>query len=141
VASPERREVQEAPAEPAPQPSAPPAAPAPTEAPAQEAAAQDLPAGLAPDQIQRVLGANRKPVDACLRNPSRGLDQPLGARQFTLHFMVLPEGTVNYPTIDDVAISSAPLGQCLKAAARALSFPAFRGDPIPVDQVLSISGK
>ncbi len=141
VASSPRREVKEAAPEPAPQPVAAPPAQPPTEAAAREDTGPDLPVGLAPEQIQRVLGANRKSLDACLRNPSRGLDQPLGARQITLHFMVLPEGTVNYPTIDDVAISSAPLGQCLKTAARALSFPAFRGDPVPVDEVLSISGK
>ena len=98
------------------------------------------PAGLAQGDIQRVLGSSRKAFDACLRDWSRGIDDP-GARQITLRFTVEPEGTVSYPTIDDVTISGAPVGQCLKAAARGMNFPVFRGDPVKVDAPIAIPPK
>ena len=74
-------------------------------------------------------------------NPWRGLEQPLGARQVTVRFTVAPEGTVFYPTIDDVAISAAPVGQCLKSAVRSLRFPPFRGDSAKVDAPVSIPAR
>jgi len=136
VAKAERRDTVPPPAEPAQAP-APPAAAEPE---ARESELQPS-AGLTPDEVQRVLGTGRRAFDACLRDPSRGLDQPIGPRQVTLRFTVEPEGKVSYPTIDDVTISAAPLGQCLKAAARGLSFPAFRGDPVKVDVPIAIPAK
>jgi hypothetical protein len=59
----------------------------------------------------------------------------------SVRFTVEPEGTVAYPTIDDVAISAAPVGQCLKAAVRSLRFPAFRGDPVKADAPVSIPAR
>lgn len=123
-----------------------PAAPAPaasaTAAPPAASAQPEpaAPAGLAQGDIQRVLGSSRKAFDACLRDWSRGIDDP-GARQITLRFTVEPEGTVSYPTIDDVTISGAPVGQCLKAAARGMNFPVFRGDPVKVDAPIAIPPK
>ena len=143
VAAAERHDAPEAEATTTAPPAqgAPPAAPAPAEAAGEQAAAADLPNGLTPEQIHRVLGGARRSIDACLKNPSRGLDQPLGERQVTLRFVVEPGGSVTYPTIDDVTISSAPVGQCLKAAAKALTFPAFRGDPVSVDQAVNIPAR
>jgi len=133
VASASRQE----PAEPAA--AASPPSPPPAASPAQPEAGE--PEGLTPEQIQKALRASRKALDDCLRDPWRGLEQPLGARQVTLRLTVAPEGTVNYPTIDDVAISSAPVGQCLKTAARGLTFPSFQGDPVKVDVPINIPAK
>jgi hypothetical protein len=58
-----------------------------------------------------------------------------------MRFMVGPDGTVNYPIIDDVAVSSAPVGQCLKTAAKGLTFPQFGGDPIKVDVPVQLPEK
>ena len=133
----ERREPVPSSAEPSPAA----AAPAPSPEPEAREPEPQLPAGLSPEEVQRVVGTGRHAFDVCLREPSRGLDQPIGARQVTLRFTVEPEGRVSYPTIDDVTISGAPLGQCLKAAARGLSFPAFSGDPVKVDVPIAIPGK
>lgn len=122
-----------------PRAAAPPAPPEPDRA-SQDADA-DLPTGLAPEEVQKVIAASRKAFDTCLRNPSRGLDQTLGARQITLHFTVQSGGSVAYPTIDDVATSSAPVGQCLKKSAAGLAFPAFRGEPVQVDLPIAIPAK
>ncbi|HET6414520.1 MAG TPA: hypothetical protein VFG53_20895 [Anaeromyxobacter sp.] len=132
-----RREPVSSPAEPSPAAALPAASPEPE---ARERESQ-LPTGLSPEEVQRVVGTGRRAFDVCLREPSRGLDQPIGARQVTLRFTVEPEGRVSYPTIDDVTISGAPLGQCLKNAARGLSFPAFSGDPVKVDVPIAIPGK
>lgn len=132
------------PARPAQHAAVQPPPPAPNAAAAPEPAApapSELPAGLTDAEIQRVLGTARGAFQKCLRDPSRGLPEPLGARQVTLRFNVSPGGEVSYATIDDVAISSAPVGQCLKSAARALVFPAFRGDPLRVDAPVSIPGR
>jgi hypothetical protein len=146
VAKPERKPKVEKPdsAEPASPPggtlaaSAPPSQRAPDDHPAPDSA---LSAGLGQEEIQRVLGTGHAAVEACLRDPWRGLDQPLGARQVTVRFTVAPEGTVLYPTIDDVTIASAPVGQCLKSAVRTLRFPAFRGDPVKVDAPVAIPAR
>jgi len=132
VATSERRETPDAPTAAAP----PPAAASPGAEP--EA---DEPTGLSQDQIRRALAGGRKGFDACLKDPWRGLDQPVGPRQITLRFTVSPEGTVGYATIDDVTISGAPVGQCLKAAARGLTFPSFQGDPVKVDAPITIPAK
>jgi hypothetical protein len=118
-------------------PSAPAAAP-PAPPPGGDATERTE---LTPEQIQRVLAGARGAFDACLRDAPRGADQPGSARQVTVRFMVAPEGTVSYPTIDDVTVSAAPMGQCLKAAARALTFPEFKGDPVKVDAQITIPGK
>jgi len=141
VASADHRDAQEADAAPPAAPAPAPAAPATAEASGEQGGAAELPNGLTSEQIRHVLGSARKSFDSCLKNPSRGLDQPLGERQVTLRFVVEPEGSVTYPTIDDVAVSSTPVGQCLKAAAKALSFPAFRGDPVSVDQAVNIPAR
>jgi hypothetical protein len=126
---------------------APQAAPAPTpaaaEPPARPAPAPEGPVldELPPQEIQRVLAGARSAFDGCLRDPSRGLDQPLGERRVTLRFNIEPEGTVSYPTLDDVTISGAPVGQCLKDAARRLRFPAFAGDPVKVDHPIAIPAR
>jgi DNA-directed RNA polymerase subunit RPC12/RpoP len=119
---------------------APAPAPSAVTAPEPEASASasSLPVGLTDDEIQKVLGTARTAFQKCLRDPSRGLTEPIGGRQVTLRFNVSPSGEVSYATIDDVAISSAPVGQCLKTAARGLVFPAFRGDSIKVDAPVSI---
>jgi hypothetical protein len=132
----DRREVAKAEQ---PRAAATPASPEPDRAP-QDADA-DLPTGLAPEEVQKVIAASRKAFDTCLRNPSRGLDQTLGARQITLHFTVQSGGSVAYPTIDDVTTSSAPVGQCLKKTAAALAFPAFKGEPVKVDLPIEIPAK
>lgn len=134
VASVERRGA----TEPRPREAASDAPPSPAVA---GQAATAIPATLSHGDISRILGGSRRAFDACLKDPSRGLDQPLGARQITLRFTVVPDGSVNYPTIDDVTISSAPVGQCIKAAARALRFPGFSGDPVKVDTPLSIPAR
>jgi outer membrane biosynthesis protein TonB len=127
----------------APPPAAPKAAPTPAPAPESAATAAQpppsaLPLGLTDAEIQKALGSGRSAFQKCLRDPSRGLSDPIGGRQVTLRFNVAPSGEVGYATIDDVVISSAPVGQCLKSAARTLVFPAFRGDPIKVDAPVSI---
>jgi hypothetical protein len=119
---------------PAPEPAAPPPAPEPA---AEPPPARELTQG----DIQKVLGSNRKAFDACLKDPWRGTDQPAGARQITVRFTIDPEGTVGYPTIDDVAVSGAPVGQCLKAAAKAMTFPAFQGEPVKVDTPITIPAR
>ena len=97
-----------------------------------------LPVGLAPEVIQTALASAKRSFDECVKNPSRGLDKPLDARQLRLRFMVQPQGAVSNPTVDDPAASSAPVGQCLKAAAAALKFPEFRGDAVQVDTPIAL---
>lgn len=97
-----------------------------------------LPAGLAADVIQTALATGKKSFDECVKNPSRGLDKPLDARQLRLKFTVQPQGSVSAPTIDDPVASGAPVGQCLKSAATALRFPEFRGDAVQVDTTIAL---
>ncbi len=121
-------------------PATPPAA-SPAAAPPAPDANSSLPEGLAEKEIRKVLDGARKSFQACLRDPSRGMPAAPGERQITLRFNVSPSGQVGYATIDDVEVSSAPVGQCLKKAARGLVFPAFRGDPVRVDAPLSIADR
>ena len=97
-----------------------------------------LPVGLGPEVIQTALASAKKSFDECVKNPSRGLDKPLEVRQLRLRFMVQPQGAVSNPTVDDPVASSAPVGQCLKAAATALKFPEFRGDAVQVDTPIAL---
>ncbi|HYD39752.1 MAG TPA: hypothetical protein VEB43_02900 [Anaeromyxobacter sp.] len=97
-----------------------------------------LPVGLGPEVLQTALASAKKSFDECVKNPSRGLDKPLEARQLRLRFMVQPQGSVSNPTVDDPVASSAPVGQCLKAAATALKFPEFRGDAVQVDTPIAL---
>jgi hypothetical protein len=92
-----------------------------------------LPAGLSPLVMQTVLTSGKKSFDECVKNPWRGLDAPLGVRQVRLKFTVQPAGKVTGTSIDDPQVSAAPVGQCLKSAATALSFGEFRGDPVQMD--------
>lgn len=138
--------------EPTPQPPPPPPpAPAPAVAPPPVRTverpshpakpperAPKLPTGIPSKVVKKVLASGKKSFDICLQNPSRGLATPLEARQVTLRFVIEPAGTVSSPTIDNAKVSDAPVGQCLKAAALAFSFPQFRGDPLKVSTTVNI---
>jgi len=114
--------------------------PEPRDKPAREkpAPAPAAAEGLSPDAIQKVLASGHKAFDVCLQDPSRGLEKPLEARQVRLRFDVERDGSATGPSIDDPAVSAAPVGQCLKAAALALVFPPFRGESIRVDTPVAI---
>jgi hypothetical protein len=101
-------------------------------------AAQEGPSTLTPDDIRKVMAANKKVLDACLTNPGRGMDQKLPARQVILKFMIAPSGAAGYPTIDEVVTSNAPVGQCLKGAVKLIGFPSFSGDPVKAEYPIQI---
>lgn len=138
------------PAAPAPAPAAPAGAVAPAAPPAATTAAapepevdaspgSDLPTGLTPEQIQGTLANGRGAFASCIATTASDSGVELDGRRVVLRMLVQRNGTVNYPTIDDVGVSATPLGACLKGAARLLVFPKFRGDPVRVEVPIALS--
>jgi len=132
-----------------PRPAAPPPKPAP--APARSAgdgepvqvevaSADSAPQTLTDDQIQKVLANARKAFDGCIANAGKS-DVKLDGRKVTLRLNVQENGSVTYPTLDDVTLSATDLGACLKTSARLMVFPRFKGDPIHVEVPLSLTAK
>jgi hypothetical protein len=109
------------------------AEPPPTPAPTTPA----LPAGLSPDAIQTALASARRSFEDCLKDPSVD-PKTLETHQARLRFVVEPAGKVNSPEIDDATASEGPSGKCIRTAALALAFPAFRGDPVKVDTPIAV---
>lgn len=96
------------------------------------------PEGLSANAVRKALATARKPFNHCVENPSRGLDRPLPAHRISLRLSVEPSGAVSSVAINDPAVARAPVGQCLKSAAMALSFPSFHGAPALVDAPVDI---
>lgn len=137
---PERR------AEPKPEPRPPPKAeprpspkPEPVEARVETRDVQlsDADSALTPEVVQKVITANRKAFASCIA--AAGPDVKLDGRKVALKLTVNANGAVTYPTLDDVTLNPAEMGQCLKSAARLMIFPKFRGDPFHVEVPLTLS--
>ena len=130
--------------QPSPEPPPPPppgqAAPAPpTAAPVAGAAQPKAARQLSPQQIARIVTANKRAFEHCIGEAGKrdpGLD--LSGRQVTLMLTVNSNGKVAYPTIDDVELNKTDLGACIKSAARLMMFPSFEGDPMKVEVPLTL---
>ncbi|WP_242396038.1 zinc-ribbon domain-containing protein [Anaeromyxobacter oryzisoli] len=94
--------------------------------------------GLSQEQIQRVLASTRKAFDGCITSARKGSSVPLDGRKVSLHLNIQPNGTVTYPTLDDVSLNATSLGSCLKSAARLMVFPKFKGDPMQLEVPLTL---
>lgn len=102
----------------------------------------DLPVaseGLSQDQIQKVLVSTRKAFDGCIASAGKDSSRTLDGRKVALRLNIQPNGTVTYPTLDDVDLNATALGSCLKSAARLMVFPKFKGDPLRIEVPLTLS--
>ncbi|BDG05334.1 AgmX/PglI C-terminal domain-containing protein [Anaeromyxobacter oryzae] len=129
-------------AAPQPAPATQPAA-APEPPPRQEAKVDlpDVSEGLSQDQIQKVLASTRKAFDNCIATAGKDSDLPLDGRKVALRLNIQPNGSVTYPTLDDVQLNATALGACLKSAARLMVFPKFKGDPVRIEVPLTLSSR
>jgi DNA-directed RNA polymerase subunit RPC12/RpoP len=125
----------------APRPAAEPTAPEPP--PRQEAQVElpETPEGLSQDQIQKVLASTRKAFDGCVASAGKDSNVALDGRRVALRLNIQPNGTVTYPTLDDVTLNATSLGACLKNSARLMVFPKFRGDPVRIEVPLTLAAR
>jgi DNA-directed RNA polymerase subunit RPC12/RpoP len=99
-------------------------------------------AGLSDDVVQKVVASNRKAFEKCITDAATAEpDVKLDGRKVTLKLNVNNEGSVVYPTLDDVTLNSTGLGKCLKSAARLMVFPKFQGDTFHVGVPLVLTAK
>jgi hypothetical protein len=139
---PERRQEKRPEAKPAERKAEPARPPAPDAAAlGAESRDADQPeaTGLPRDEVNKVVQANRKAFSACIANAA-GSEVKLDGRPVALRITINTNGTVTYPTLDEQALNSTEMGQCLKSAARLMIFPKFKGDPFQHDVVLALSG-
>jgi hypothetical protein len=138
-----RPEPKAAKPEPKPEPRVAEAAPPPPPPPREERNVDlpNVPEGLSQDQIQKVLGSTRKAFDDCIVTAGKQSDVKLDGRKVVLRLNIQPNGTVTYPTLDDVQLNATPLGGCLKQAARLMVFPKFSGDPLRIEVPLVLNAR
>ena len=141
---PERRLEKRAEAKPADR-KAEPARAAPALAPDAAAGAesrdpgQGEATGLSRDEVNKVVSANRKAFDACIASAA-GSEVKLDGRPVALRITINTNGTVTYPALDEPALNSTEMGQCLKSAARLMIFPKFKGEPFQYAVPLALAG-
>jgi hypothetical protein len=138
-----KRRPEPKPAKPEPKPE-PRVAQAPPPPPPREERNVDLPdvgEGLSQDVIQKVLASTRKAFDDCIVTAGKKSDVKLDGRKVVLRLNIQPNGTVTYPTLDDVQLNATPLGGCLKQAARLMVFPKFSGDPLRIEVPLVLNAR
>ena len=113
------------------------AAAAPTSAPARAsrppaAALRRTPP--TPEEVARAVAGAREAFDACF---AAAPPVAAGARAPSLLATVEPSGEVTLPTLDDVQLARSPLGDCVKAAARRMTFAPFDGKPARIEASLA----
>jgi hypothetical protein len=96
-------------------------------------------AGLSEEQLNKVLASTRRAFDGCIANAAKSADVKLDGRKVALRLNIQENGTVTYPTLDDVTLNTTELGSCLKSAARLMVFPKFKGDPIRIEVPLTLA--
>jgi hypothetical protein len=111
---------------PPPPPPEPPVVAKPQE---RQVSLPDVEGALTPDVVNKVLAANRKAFAACIVQAGKSPEVSLDGRTVQLRLTINPNGFVTYPTLDDVPLNSTEMGACLKAAARVMVFPKFKGEP------------
>jgi hypothetical protein len=95
--------------------------------------------GLAEDEIQQVLASARRGFDHCIATTDDTGDVPLDGRRAVLRLFVLNDGAVTSPMLDDAALDGSELGECLKGAARAMTFPRSSGQMVRVEVPLVLA--
>ncbi len=95
--------------------------------------------GLAQDEIQQVLASARRGFDHCIATTDDTGEVPLDGRRAVLRLFVLNDGAVTSPMLDDAALDGSELGECLKGAARAMTFPRSSGQMVRVEVPLVLA--
>jgi len=93
------------------------------------------------EALTQALSSNMAAFDACVAKAVR--KEPaleLAGRKVTLLLTLAPDGSVSYPTLDDLEFSRTDLGSCFRAAAGQLTGPTFVGEPQQVELSLLIGG-
>jgi hypothetical protein len=93
--------------------------------------------GLSQQTIDKVVASARKMFDDCMATQAG--DVRLDGRKVMLTLNIQNTGAVTYPTLDDVTLSSTPLGSCLKSAAKNMVFPQFKGDTIQAEVPVALA--
>jgi hypothetical protein len=80
------------------------------------------------------VAAAREAFDSCF---AAAPPAAAGARAPFLLATVEPSGEVTLPTLDDVQLARSPFGDCVKAAARRMTFAPFDGKPARIEASLA----
>ncbi len=105
-----------------------------------EVAATDsaAPSGPPPEALDRVVKQSRSAFKSCIEQALRK-NPRLRDGKLLLTATVGRSGTVKKVSFDRQDIDGSPMGNCLKARARRMVFPAFAGDDVEVEIPLVLS--